>query len=175
MERHVRIGNVVTHDEETHGHMIGRWRKWVAFFLTRQNLEVIDDGMSHRLATVAEVSFHNTEFLLIKIGFCLHQIINLHGVRQNLEAKVRYVRLDGLILYTMTFAHVAKDSIGIPCALHDEVAIIHKPADEALGIFSDGHCRLSASIILGNICLIEALDGHKGQPCMCELFHSERF
>ena len=170
----MRVGDVVTHDEETHSHMIGRWRKRVAFFLTCQDLEVIDNGMSHSLATVAEVTFHNTEFLLIKIGFCLHQIINLHGVGQDLEAKVRYVRLDGLILDAMTFAHVAKDSIGIPCTLHDEVAIIHKPADEALGIFSDGYCRLSTSIILGNICLIKALDGHEGQPCMCELFHSDR-
>ena len=58
MHWHMAIGNVVRHHEEAHSQMISRGRNGIALFLTELDLEVVVDGVIHRIAAVAQVALH---------------------------------------------------------------------------------------------------------------------
>ena len=170
VQRHVGVGDIVAHDEEAHRHVGRRRADGIALLFTVLYLEVVHDVVGHGIAAVTHVALLVGIRLLIEFRF-LHQVIDLHGLGQRHEAL--HFQADGIVLEfaAMAAALVTEHLIGVPGALHHKITVILKPTDEAASIFRHLLGILAAALGLGDCCLVQALHGHHGQPCMSVSFH----
>ena len=175
MQRHVRIGNVVAHDEESHGHVSRRGRDGITFLLPILNLEIINNGVCHRITAVAEITLHNRKRLLKEWRFLHHQIAHLHRLGQHLESLGILADHVGFILHAVARALIGKHLVRIPCPLNDKVAVVLKPSHKTLGEACHFNSRFSTAFHFRQFGLVEALHSHEGQPCMGVLFHFSNY